>query len=141
MEYFNNFIIVDDDKVNNMLCTKIILNLYPEATVSSFLTARAGLNYIVSKYGQPGNTEVAVLLLDIIMPEMDAWDFLKEFESYEPSLKERIKIYILSSSVDKKDMMKANADKHVEYYLVKPLTSESIHLMIHVLNKKLGKQQ
>jgi hypothetical protein len=39
------------------------------------------------------------------------------------------------------DMMKANADKHVEYYLVKPLTSESIHLMIHVLNKKIGKQK
>jgi response regulator RpfG family c-di-GMP phosphodiesterase len=82
-----------------------------------------------------------VLLLDIIMPGMDAWDFLKEFESFEPSLKDRIKIYILSSSVDKKDMMKANADKHVEYYLMKPLTSESIHLMVHVLNKKLVKQQ
>ena len=141
MEYFNYFILVDDDKVNNMLCTKIINKLYPEATVNSFLTAREGLDYIVCRYGQPHNTEVAVLLLDIIMPEMDAWDFLEEFESYDPSLKDRIKIYILSSSVDKKDMMKANADKHVEYYLVKPLTSESIHLMIHVLNKKIGKQK
>jgi response regulator RpfG family c-di-GMP phosphodiesterase len=141
MEYFNNFILVDDDKVNNMICTKIIRKLYSEATVTSFLTAREGLNHIVSRYGQPHNTDVAVLLLDIIMPEMDAWDFLKEFESFEPSLKDRIKIYIISSSVDKKDMMKANADKHVEYYLMKPLTSESIHLMVHVLNKKLVKQQ
>lgn len=139
MNYFNNFILVDDDKVNNMLCTKIIHKLYPDANVSSFLNARDGLNHILDTYATLGNKEVAVLLLDIIMPEMDAWDFLEEFEKYDSDLKNRIKIYILSSSVDKKDMAKANENKHVEYYLVKPLTSESIHLMVHVLNKKLGK--
>jgi response regulator RpfG family c-di-GMP phosphodiesterase len=72
------------------------------------------------------------------MPEMNAWAFLDEFDKLDELTKSRIRIYILSSSVDRSDMDRARANKHVEYYLIKPLTGESIKLMVHVLNKKLG---
>ncbi len=137
MNYINNFIIIDDDKVNNKVCTKILEQMYPKAGIVDFLEARKGLDYIAEKFTQNEN-ERAVLLLDIIMPVMNAWDFLEEFEKLSESIKSRIKIYILSSSVDKNDMAKAHANKYVEYYLIKPLTKESIHLIVHVLEKRLA---
>ena len=72
------------------------------------------------------------------MPVMNAWEFLEQFETLSDEVKDRIKIFILSSSVDKNDMAKAKANKYVEYYLIKPLTDETIHLIVHMLHKKLG---
>jgi response regulator RpfG family c-di-GMP phosphodiesterase len=138
MNYFNNFIIIDDDKINNKLCRKILEKTYPDADIKDFLEAQQGLDYIKEKYSHPGHNERAILLLDIIMPVMDAWEFLEKFDELDETVKSRIKIYILSSSVDKKDMARAQSNKHVEYYLIKPLNMESIRLIVHVLHRRLG---
>ena len=138
MNYLKNFIIVDDDKLNNKLCRTIIEKTYPEALVVDFTDPVAGFNYIADKYSQADTDERAILLLDIMMPIMDAWAFLERFEQLDDSTKSRIKIYILSSSIDKADMARAQSNKYVEYYLIKPLTKESIKLIVHVLNKRLG---
>ena len=138
MNYLKNFIIVDDDKLNNKLCRTIIEKTYPEALVVDFTDPVAGFNYIADKYSQADTDERAILLLDIMMPIMDAWAFLERFEQLDDTTKSRIKIYILSSSIDKADMARAQSNKHVEYYLIKPLTKESIKLIVHVLNKRLG---
>lgn len=138
MEFLENFIIVDDDKFNNKLCTAILEKMHPTATITDFTDPVAGFNWIAENFSAPGNTGKAILLLDIMMPVMDAWGFLDRFDELRDDVKSRIKIYILSSSVDKSDMSRAQANKHVEYYLIKPLTAESIRLMVHVLNKRLG---
>jgi response regulator RpfG family c-di-GMP phosphodiesterase len=138
MNYFNNFIIIDDDRINNVMCAKIIETIYPKANITDFVDAQKGLDYIASKYSAEGSSEKAILLLDILMPEMDAWDFLSAFDKLNQAVKDSIKIYILSSSVDKADMSRAQSNKYVEYYLIKPLNKESIRLMVHVLHKRLG---
>lgn len=138
MNYFNNFIIIDDDSMNNMLCRKMLEITYPTADIKDFTDAQTGFDYIVQTYSDPNSDKRAVLLLDIIMPIMDAWGFLEEFAKLDEKVKNRIKIYILSSSVDKRDMARANDNEYVEYYLIKPLTTESIRLIVHVLNKRLG---
>jgi CheY-like chemotaxis protein len=73
-----------------------------------------------------------------MMPVMDAWDFLDKFDKLDELTKSRIKIYILSSSINKNDMARAQSNKYVEYYLIKPLNKESIRLIVHVLHKRLG---
>ena len=124
--------------LNNQICTKVIKGLYPEAHVIDFTNPKTGFDYLVNKYADPNYKEKTILLLDIVMPVMNAWVFLAEFEKLSDDIKDNIKIYILSSSVSKSDMARANSNKYVEYYLIKPLTRESIHLMVHVLHKKLG---
>jgi CheY-like chemotaxis protein len=138
MNYLKNFIIVDDDKLNNKLCRTIVEKTYPDALVVDFTDPVAGFNYIADKYSQADTDERAILLLDIMMPVMDAWAFLERFEQLDEVTRGRVKIYILSSSIDKADMARAQSNKHVEYYLIKPLTKESIKLIVHVLNKRLG---
>ncbi len=138
MNYFNNFIVIDDDGINNKLCRLNIEKIYPQASIETFTDPRVGFDHIVTKYGPDQDNGNAILLLDISMPDINAWDFLEMFDKLNDTVKRRVKIYILSSSVDKSDMQRAHDNKYVEYYLIKPLTKESIHLMVHVLHRRLG---
>jgi CheY-like chemotaxis protein len=97
-----------------------------------------GLQYISDTYSDLSSDQRAILLLDIMMPVMNAWEFLEKFELLLEPVKNRVRIYILSSSIDNADMKKAQDNKYVEYYLIKPLTKESIKLIVNVLNKKMA---
>ena len=138
MSDFKEFIIIDDDKLNNKVCRNIIEKTYPDADIADFVDPQEGFDYIVNKYSDNNNSKT-ILLLDISMPIMDAWEFLDRFDNLDHTIRKRVKIHILSSSVNKQDMVRAEANKHVEYYLIKPLTKESIKLIVHVLGKKLAK--
>ena len=137
MNAFKDFIIIDDDIINNKLCRKIIEKTFPDAETVDFTDAKEGLDYIIKKYS-PESDKKVIVLLDISMPVMDAWEFLEVFDALDTGIKNRVKIHILSSSINKDDMMKAQTNSNVEYYLIKPLTIESIRLIVNVLNKKLG---
>jgi len=138
MRYLNNFIIIDDDKLNNKLCRSILENTYPESRITDFTDPVKGLQYISDTFSDSKSDDYAILLLDIMMPVMNAWEFLEQYDHLLESVKNRVKIYILSSSIDNADMKKAQSNKYVEYYLIKPLTKESIKLIVHVLNKKMS---
>src|ERR1700749_561525 len=131
MTEFKDFIIIDDDKLNNKVCRNIIEKTYPHAAISDFIDPQEGFNHIAETYSAKG-AHKAILLLDVSMPVMDAWEFLERFEKLDQAARERIKIQILPSSVKKEDMARAGANRHVEYYLIKPLTRESIKLIVHV---------
>ena len=63
-----------------------------------------------------------VLFLDLNMPEMTGWDFLDKFNPNH----EEAQIYILSSSVDERDISKASQYSIVKDYLSKPLIKKYI---------------
>ena len=138
MSFLNNFIIIDDDKLNNKLCRTVIEKAYPESKIADFTDPLKGLQYISDTYSDLSSDQRAILLLDIMMPVMNAWEFLEKFELLLEPVKNRVRIYILSSSIDNADMKKAQDNKYVEYYLIKPLTKESIKLIVNVLNKKMA---
>jgi CheY-like chemotaxis protein len=138
MNYLDHFIIIDDDKLNNTLCRKVLEKTYPDSRITDFSDPVKGFAYLAEAFSKPEEEQKTILLLDISMPVMNAWQFLEKFEALDALTKSRIKIYVLSSSIDKNDMVRAQSDKNVEYYLIKPLTKESIRLIVHVLNKRQG---
>ena len=138
MNVSTRFIVIDDDEFNNKICSVTLEKIDKSSNIKTFLSPVEGFAHIVTEYSRTDNNESAVLFLDINMPVMNGWEFLDRFEELAPTIKNRIKIYILSSSVDKADMMRAQNDPNVEYYLIKPLTKESIRLIIHVLGRRLG---
>jgi len=134
MNKLPHFVVIDDDPLNNKICRVCIEKSYPGVEVTTFTDPVAGFKHISEGYASSEN--FVSLFLDIKMPMMDAWDFLERFEQLDEGLKSRVKIYILSSSVDKRDMERAQANKYVAYYLIKPLTIESIRLLTLVQKKK-----
>jgi CheY-like chemotaxis protein len=138
MNNFKDFIIIDDDSLNNKLCRNVIQKTFTDANVVAFTDPYAGLNYIAGHYSKNNSDSKVILLLDISMPAMDAWEFLVQFGKLDQYIKNHVKVHVLSSSVNKQDMIRAQSNKDVEYYLVKPLTKESIMLIVNVLNKRYG---
>jgi len=62
-----------------------------------------------------------LILLDINMPEMDGWQFLDEFTKIKPRLNKQVTIYMVSSSVDERDVEAAKKYEAVTSYIVKPI--------------------
>ena len=65
-----------------------------------------------------------ILFLDIQMPRIDGWEFLKALKEKIGENQSLIRIFIVSSSVMDSDMAKAMSFPQVENYLTKPLTRD-----------------
>lgn len=123
------YIVIDDDPVNNMICKLTIEIAFGGAEIRAFNNPAEGFDFIRSQYELGGDQTPAVLLLDINMPVMTGWEFLERFDSLKPELKDLIRIYILSSSIDERDKQRSYANKNVVAFLVKPLVVENVKVI------------
>jgi response regulator RpfG family c-di-GMP phosphodiesterase len=126
MKRITHFIVIDDDQINNMLCKYSIRQVNGELDTTTFLEPEKGFEFIVNTYSSNSSEIPSVLLLDINMPTWSGWDFLDKFEKLDAQIKNQIKVYMLSSSVDPKDMEKAKVNSNVVDYIVKPLNREIV---------------
>jgi len=121
-----DFIIIDDDPINNLICQKMIELTIQGATVHTFTIPEKGLEYIMSAYIVE-NAKNAILFLDINMPHLNGWDVLERFKNFPDLVKQHIKIYMLSSSVDPQDQEKAGDSPLVSGFISKPLSQAKLH--------------
>lgn len=126
---YKTFIVIDDDPISNLLCTRNIKKSVQDADIITFTEAGIGLNFIKSNFNKSdiGN---AILFLDINMPTMSGWEFMDEFHNCNSEIKNHVFIYMLSSSVSDADKQKAKTDPDVVDYLEKPLLADTLK-MIH----------
>lgn len=120
-----DFIVIDDDPVNNRICKIIIERVYPGKQITCFTEPEQGLKFIADAYHTPGSKQ-AIMLLDINMPVLSGWDVLNRLEEMPKDIIDRFTIYILSSSVDAYDKKKAGDSKLVSGYIEKPLTMDRV---------------
>lgn len=66
-----------------------------------------------------------ILLLDLVMPDMDGWEFLSEFEKIKCG-PERTDIYVLSDFTDSRERKRAGGHPLVTDCFNKPLTKENM---------------
>ncbi|QLG45570.1 response regulator [Costertonia aggregata] len=64
------------------------------------------------------------IFVDLHMPMLDGWEFIEEFSRLQQNTILLKNIYILSSSVDKKNIEKAKKFGLEGNYLIKPITPE-----------------
>ncbi len=133
------FIVVDDDKFNNALCTMVIRRICPDAEVLTFHDPIEGYDYIINDFPNFSLKHPVVLLLDINMPVLDGWVFLENLNRFIKAQKQppagRLIIYVLSSSVDRKDIDKAIQYPNVIDYIIKPITKDIILQIVDLLSK------
>ncbi len=124
----NNFIVIDDDPVNNRICKIIIERISPDNVISCFADSQEAVDYLLRSFAkESGNT---IMLLDINMPGLSGWDVLDHFEQLEATVRDQITVYILSSSVDAYDKKKADENRFVAGYIEKPLTMERVKQLL-----------
>lgn len=118
-----DFIVIDDDPFNNKICTLFLRKYFGDIAVKTFTEPEAALSFLA---GHKPGTKPSIVLLDINMPTMSGWEFLDEYEHVDSTIKNSLKIYILSSSVDERDKERAEQNKNVVDYLIKPLTTDAV---------------
>ena len=119
------FLIVDDDPQNNILSKMALKKSLGEVEVRDFLIPEKGLEYIQSEFLDVRGMKT-ILLLDINMPTMSGWEFLEKFEVLADFIKMQFEIYILSSSVDPRDLKKVSENSLVLGFIEKPLRKERL---------------
>ena len=114
-------LIVDDDKLTQLIHKKV-LERAAITDVELFSDGEQALNFLLTM------PEMSYLiLLDINMPVMDGWQFLDAMNQRftDPN----IHVVMVTSSIDRKDRLRANAYKPVLNFVEKPLTAENLNLM------------
>lgn len=70
------------------------------------------------------------IFLDLNMPIMNGWEFLDEFTKIPNNNLMKTVIYIISSSIDPRDLEKVKNYKAVNNYILKPITPKDLETVL-----------
>lgn len=115
-------VLVIDDSDTDLLYTRIILEGAQVAEqVITLGTAQEALDHLQ----RPEGHRVDVILLDINMPEMDGFAFLRAYDRLHANQQARAVVVMLTSSPDPADRQRAMAFGCVKGYVVKPIDAQA----------------
>lgn len=123
--------VVDDDEVYIMGVKRLIRRTDIIDDILFFENGKLALDTLLENKDD-AEALPTVILLDINMPIMDGWEFLEKYKTIRDILAKHIIIYMVSSSINQRDIERAKEYSDVMEYLEKPVTLEEIQKMIEV---------
>jgi len=115
--------LIDDNELDNFINKKLVESDSFAGKAIVFQSATGALEYLRSKAGK--DDEIPnVIFLDIMMPGMDGFGFLDEFDRLDDSVKKKSRIVMLSTSESFKDLNRANQNRYIYKFLNKPLSPQ-----------------
>lgn len=125
MDLKSRVFIIDDDPIHQRIAQIMISkhNLFDE--YFSYTEAQKALDFL-QENKKNEETLPDVILLDLNMPVIDGWDFLDTFETLIKEFKKGIRVFIVSSSVDEKDVLRSKTYVAVKGFISKPLSPDII---------------
>jgi CheY-like chemotaxis protein len=115
--------LVDDDKVFQLTASRTIKAAQLTDKILQFENGEDALAYL-KNHATDSTTLPDYIFLDINMPFVDGWMFLDDYAHFKTNLSKPILIYMVSSSIDPRDLDRARSNENVREYIIKPVTRE-----------------
>lgn len=115
-----HFHLVDDNDID----TSVNMKLLQLANISSHVsTYSSAVKFLSTLKENPSifTEGPNIVLLDIMMPVMDGFECLAELEKIDPTLTQEMHVFMLSSSIDRNNISKAEKFEMVKRVIEKPL--------------------
>ncbi|CAM4130601.1 response regulator [Zobellia roscoffensis] len=125
MNKFEKICIVDDDAIVVFGLKRAMQTL---KSPSELLVFENGLDAIEGFQKMIGE-KVALpllILIDINMPVMGGWDFISEMRQIWPKDRKEPTIYMMTSSINPKDLETAKTFSLEDNYLIKPIYADQL---------------
>lgn len=128
---FTKILCVDDDAITLMLCKKVIAKAEFASQIETSNNGEEALMYFenLKKEKEANNivSEPQLIFLDLNMPIMNGWEFLDIFSKSDYyTIFPEVKVIVLSSTIDPRDIEKAKQYPMVLNFLSKPITIEML---------------
>jgi two-component system, NarL family, nitrate/nitrite response regulator NarL len=128
----NKTMLIDDSDID-LFIQRRFLEVYNFSNqLVSYKSATDALNSLKNINGQD---PPEIIFLDLNMPEVDGFQFLKSFETLPEKIRNTARIVVLTSSNSSKDREDAFENKNVIQFITKPLKQSDIDLLKELIRR------
>lgn len=124
--------LIDDDEVFVFLTKKLIAGAEQDVSLETYINGQDA----IERLRQVAENESALpdlILLDLNMPVMDGWEFLKAYEEIQFINPEKIHLYIVTSSISPYEVERAKQIPAVQEFIVKPMVRQKFVELISAI--------
>lgn len=129
MGKFKNSCIIDDDPISVFGIKRSMKETNFSDDVVVYTNGQEALDGLTKMINE-GKKLPSIIFLDLNMPIMDGWEFLDDFIKIPNSNTDNVIIFIVSSSMDPRDMIKAKSYKMVNNYILKPILRKDLEKLM-----------
>lgn len=128
-------LIVDDDHITNKLAKRLLEKSEVADEIHVVTDGQKALDYLLN----PAESFPDLIFLDISMPVMDGFEFLKKFSTSNTEAKNFTRIIILTQFFREEDIKGIADYDEVIGYMPKPLNQEKIEQAYRYYIQKINK--
>lgn len=113
-----NFLLIDDSEFDLFVYGSIIKKSGIARSLKSFRSAQDALVFLEA---EAESLQPTVILLDLQMSGMNGFEFMEQYRHLPEKLIQKVRLFMLSSTIDRSDIDRVKADPYILDLLSKPL--------------------
>lgn len=127
---FEKVMVIDDTAIDMYISLRILSKNHFVNNPLEYNNAIDALQYLQDNQ-HISSMLPDIIFIDIYMPLMSGFEFMEAYEKLHDTLKNKCRVFIISSTSDARDIARIESDKNVTAFNQKPITNEFLQQIIN----------